>query len=51
MDVTRDNFAELLPTITKEIETCAFMAIDEEMTGIFTSDVSDDLIDRDYEST
>ena len=34
MDVTSENFAELLPAIKQHIADAVFIAIDEEMTGI-----------------
>lgn len=34
MDVTSDNFISLLPVIKEQIARAAFIAIDEEMTGI-----------------
>ena len=34
MDVTAENFSALLPVIKQQIEGAAFIAIDEEMTGI-----------------
>lgn len=40
MDVTRDNFLEVLPVLLEKIATCKFMSFDEEMTGISLSDPS-----------
>ena len=34
MDVTSENFSTLLPVIKQQIAGAAFIAIDEEMTGI-----------------
>lgn len=34
MDVTSENFGELLPAIKQHIADAAFIALDEEMTGI-----------------
>lgn len=38
MDVTRENFALIYPELKAKILTCSFMSIDEEMTGIESSD-------------
>lgn len=38
MNVTRDNFALIYPELKEKIATCAFMSIDEEMTGIMSAD-------------
>ena len=40
MDVNRDNFATVYPEFHKLLETCKFVAFDEELTGVFTSDVT-----------
>lgn len=34
MDVTKENFIELLPEITETIRTCEFIAIDTELSGL-----------------
>mmetsp|Transcript_10878 Transcript_10878/g.16565 ORF Transcript_10878/g.16565 Transcript_10878/m.16565 type:complete len:565 (-) Transcript_10878:132-1826(-) len=34
MDITRENFREMYPIIRSKIETCSFIAFDEEMSGI-----------------
>lgn len=34
MEVTKDNFFEVLPQIQKSIAECDFMALDLEMTGL-----------------
>jgi len=36
-DVLRSNYEELIPKIIKKIETCSFVAIDAEYTGLFTT--------------
>lgn len=41
MDVTNSNFGEALSSIKNVINKATFIAIDEEMTGIFGSDVSE----------
>ena len=38
MNVTRDNFSTVYPELRSKILTCEFMSIDEEMTGIESSD-------------
>ena len=38
MEVTKDNFAEALPTIVEALSTCSFYAFDCEMTGLFVSE-------------
>jgi poly(A)-specific ribonuclease len=53
MDITKENFLELLPRIQKCISEAEFIAIDEEMTGINLSDPSlryrkDETIDARY---
>ena len=55
MEVTRDNFTEVLPRVLQGIEDASFVAFDLEMTGIFNSDKSknnrkDDLPHRRYEN-
>lgn len=54
MDVTRDNFLDVLPVVLEKIATCKFMSFDEEMTGISLSDPSsrirkDDTPEERYE--
>jgi poly(A)-specific ribonuclease len=34
MDVTKENFFEILPKILKSISECDFLALDLEMTGL-----------------
>ncbi|WIA30112.1 hypothetical protein OEZ86_000207 [Tetradesmus obliquus] len=36
VDVTRENFKELLPAIREALEKCTFYSFDCEMTGLFT---------------
>ncbi|KAF6265217.1 hypothetical protein COO60DRAFT_1035218 [Scenedesmus sp. NREL 46B-D3] len=36
VDVTRENFQKLLPTIKEALERCTFYSFDCEMTGLFT---------------
>lgn len=38
MNVTRDNFAQIYPELRAKILSCSYMSIDEEMTGIESSD-------------
>jgi hypothetical protein len=38
MDITRDNFAEVLPELMQRIERAEFISFDLEMTGIFNND-------------
>lgn len=37
MDVTRENFAEVLPAVKAAVESCDFVAIDLEMAGLHAS--------------
>lgn len=41
MDVTRNNFEELLPEIEKRLKSCNFVCIDAEYTGLYPEDVND----------
>lgn len=38
MDTTRDNFEAVLPQIVEDLQSCEFVAMDFEMTGIGTTD-------------
>ena len=38
MEVTRDNFTAVLPTVVEALSTCSFYAFDCEMTGLFVSE-------------
>lgn len=40
MDVTKENFEEVLPQVLDKIQTCKFVSFDLEMTGIMSSDRS-----------
>ena len=36
VDVTGDNFLDLLPEIEEDLNSCLFVAIDAEFTGLLT---------------
>lgn len=38
MNVTRENFNVIYPELRAKILSCSYMSIDEEMTGIESSD-------------
>ena len=40
MDVTRNNFDEVLPVVIEKLQTCQFVSFDLEMSGIFSTDRS-----------
>lgn len=34
MDITKDNFEEILPIFEEKLNSCDYMAVDAEMTGL-----------------
>lgn len=40
MDVTKQNFNEVLPTVLEKLQTCKFVSLDLEMSGIYSTDRS-----------
>ena len=54
MNVTKENFKELLPGILDKLEKCKFISFDLEMSGIYSSDPTqrnrkDDLPSQRYQ--
>jgi hypothetical protein len=41
MNVTRENFEQVLPEIEKRIKKCNFICFDAEYTGLYTEDIKD----------
>ena len=39
MQVTRENFQDVLPTVQEAIRSCDFIAIDTEFSGLYTGKV------------
>ncbi|KAL4459112.1 hypothetical protein ABPG75_013977 [Micractinium tetrahymenae] len=46
MEVTRHNFAEVLPLVKQALADCQFFALDCEMTGLFLEDKSGAYLDE-----
>lgn len=40
MDVTKTSFNDVLPTILEKLQTCKFVSLDLEMSGIYSTDRS-----------
>ncbi|CAL8117082.1 unnamed protein product [Orchesella dallaii] len=45
MEVTKDNFDDLLPEILEGIERCTFIALDTELTGLHPTDQKENYFD------
>ncbi len=45
VDITRDNFEAMLPTVEKCLSECAFFAMDCEMTGLFVDGSKEEFLD------
>lgn len=46
MEVTRHNFAEMMPLVKQALEECQYYAIDCEMTGLFLEEKSGSYLDE-----
>lgn len=46
MEVTRHNFAEVLPLVKQALADCQFFSLDCEMTGLFLADKSGNYLDE-----
>jgi poly(A)-specific ribonuclease len=49
VDITKNNFDEVLPAVKQALERCTFFAIDCEMTGLYTDGAKHDFLD-DHQS-
>lgn len=45
VDITRDNFAKMLPAVEAALKECSFYSFDCEMTGLFLESNGHDYLD------
>jgi hypothetical protein len=49
VDITKNNFDEVLPAVKQALERCTFFAVDCEMTGLHTDGAKHEFLD-DHQS-
>ena len=46
LQVTRENFHDVLPAVRNSLQACEYYAFDCEMTGLFTNDNQQNFLDE-----